>query len=134
LLLYLLPSVSDSKCCLKFLVSRMLGWDDVGDFSSLTDILPAESNQPRILGDSQLGELSFISENEPYTYSFVVLTEQVAGGIVVPGSGRLVACLGVDDLVIVDMPDTLMITTRARSQEVKRLVKRAKDAGWKTLL
>jgi mannose-1-phosphate guanylyltransferase len=98
-------------------VPATFGWDDVGDFSSLTDILPAESNQPRILGDSQL-----------------VLTEQVAGGIVVPGSGRLVACLGVDDLVVVDMPDTLMITTRARSQEVKRLVKRAKDAGWKTLL
>ena len=51
-----------------------------------------------------------------------------------PGSGRLVACLGVDDLVIVDMPDALMVTTRARSQEVKRLVKRAKDSGWKTLL
>jgi mannose-1-phosphate guanylyltransferase len=52
----------------------------------------------------------------------------------VPASGRLVACLGVDDLVIVDMPDTLMVTTRARSQEVKRLVKRAKESGWKSLL
>lgn len=63
-----------------------------------------------------------------------MVTEQAAGGIVVPGSGRLVACLGVDDLVIVDMPDTLLVTTRARSQEVKRLVKKAKDAGWKHLL
>lgn len=65
---------------------------------------------------------------------FLVLTEQVAGGIVVPGSGRLIACLGVDDLVIVDMPDTLLVTTRARSQEVKRLVKKCRDVGWKTLL
>ena len=32
-----------------------LGWDDVGDFSSLAELLPAESNQPRILGDSNLG-------------------------------------------------------------------------------
>jgi mannose-1-phosphate guanylyltransferase len=40
----------------------------------------------------------------------------------------------VDDLVIVDMPDTLMVTTRARSQEVKRLVKKAKDNGWRRLL
>lgn len=63
-----------------------------------------------------------------------MLTEQVAGGIIVPGSGRLVACLGVDDLVVVDMPDTLLITTRARSQEVKRLVKKVKDAGWKSLI
>lgn len=51
-----------------------------------------------------------------------------------PGSGRLVACLGVDDLVIVDMPDTLLVTTRARSQEVKKLVKKCKEAGWKSLL
>lgn len=52
----------------------------------------------------------------------------------VPGSGRLVSMLGVDDLVIVDMPDTLLVTTRARSQEVKRLVKKCRDAGWKQLL
>ncbi|KAH9033125.1 nucleotide-diphospho-sugar transferase [Lactarius hengduanensis] len=98
-------------------VPATFGWDDVGDFSSLAELLPAEANQPRILGDSGL-----------------VLTEQVAGGIVVPGSGRLVACLGVDDLVIVDMPDTLLVTTRARSQEVKRLVKKAKESGWRRLL
>lgn len=52
----------------------------------------------------------------------------------VPGSGRLVSMLGVDDLVIVDMPDTLLVTTRARSQEVKRLVKKCRDQGWKQLL
>ncbi|KAF9453947.1 hypothetical protein P691DRAFT_525251 [Macrolepiota fuliginosa MF-IS2] len=98
-------------------VPATFGWDDVGDFSSLADLLPAEANQPRVLGDNHL-----------------VLTEQVAGGIVVPGSGRLIACLGVDDLVIVDMPDTLLVTTRARSQEVKRLVKKCRDAGWKQLL
>jgi mannose-1-phosphate guanylyltransferase len=31
------------------------GWDDVGDFSSLADLLPAEANQPRVLGDPALG-------------------------------------------------------------------------------
>ncbi|PPQ98394.1 hypothetical protein CVT24_004073 [Panaeolus cyanescens] len=98
-------------------VPATFGWDDVGDFSSLAELLPAEANQPRVLGDSHL-----------------VLTEQVAGGIVVPGSGRLIACLGVDDLVIVDMPDTLLVTTRARSQEVKRLVKKTREAGWRQLL
>ncbi|KAE9408623.1 hypothetical protein BT96DRAFT_807874 [Gymnopus androsaceus JB14] len=98
-------------------VPATFGWDDVGDFSSLTDLLPAEANQTRILGDPNL-----------------VLTDQVAGGIVVPGSGRLISCLGVDDLVIVDMPDCLLVTTRARSQEVKRIVKKAKDHGWQKLL
>ncbi|KAF7298122.1 NTP-transferase domain-containing protein [Mycena chlorophos] len=98
-------------------VPATFGWDDVGDFSSLAELLPADLHQPRILGDTNL-----------------VLTEQVAGGIIVPQSGRLISCLGVDDLVIVDMPDTLLVTTRARSQEVKRIVKKARDAGWGTLL
>ncbi|THH17598.1 hypothetical protein EUX98_g9098 [Antrodiella citrinella] len=108
------PAALDRKVAV---VPATFGWDDVGDFSSLADLLPADSNQPRVLGDSGL-----------------VLTEQVAGGIIVPGSGRLVAILGVDDLVIVDMPDTLLVTTRARSQEVKRIVKKCRDSGWKQLL
>ncbi|TCD61630.1 hypothetical protein EIP91_008154 [Steccherinum ochraceum] len=108
------PAAMDRKVAV---VPATFGWDDVGDFSSLADLLPAESNQPRVLGDSSL-----------------VLTEQVAGGIVVPGSGRLVSMLGVDDLVIVDMPDTLLVTTRARSQEVKRIVKKCRESGWKQLL
>lgn len=111
------------------------GWDDVGDFSSLADLLPAESNQPRILGDSGLGEIILPTPLARRTHILMlVLTEQAAGGIVVPGSGRLVSLLGVDDLIIVDMPDTLLVTTRARSQEVKRLVKKCRDAGWKNLL
>ena len=54
-----------------------------------------------------------------------VLTEQFAGGIVVSGYGRLLVCPGVDDLVTADMPDTLLVTTRARSQGGKRHVKKA---------
>jgi len=112
------------------------GWDDVGDFSSLAELLPAESNQPRILGDSNLGMFSGRDGDREIrlTPQIAVLTEQVAGGIIVPGSGRLVALLGVDDIIVVDMPDTLMVTTRARSQEVKRLVKKCKEQGWKNLL
>lgn len=105
----------------------------MGDFSSIAELLPAEQNQPRILGDNGLG-MSNLGPPRSLLTADIVLTEQVAGGIIVPGSGRLVACLGVDDLVIVDMPDTLLVTTRARSQEVKRLVKKAKDAGWRKLL
>jgi mannose-1-phosphate guanylyltransferase len=109
-----------------------IGWDDVGDFSSLADLLPAEANQPRVLGDSNLGETSYLHFHGLMVRP--VLTEQVAGGIVVPGSGRLVSLLGVDDIIVVDMPDTLLVTTRARSQEVKRLVKKCKEAGWQKLL
>ncbi|KIM28400.1 hypothetical protein M408DRAFT_329470 [Serendipita vermifera MAFF 305830] len=92
-------------------VPATFGWDDLGDFSSLSDLLPKESNQMAILGDPSY-----------------VIHQQVAGGIVIPLSQRLVACLGVDDLVIVDTPDALLVTTRARSQELKKLVAKCKES------
>lgn len=48
------PAAADKKVAV---VPATFGWDDVGDFSSLADLLPAEQNQPRILGDSSLGEI-----------------------------------------------------------------------------
>ncbi|KAL7954882.1 hypothetical protein V8C34DRAFT_316927 [Trichoderma compactum] len=107
------PAAAQGKVAV---IPSTFGWDDVGDFSSLAEMLPAESNKPRVLGDQRL-----------------VVSEQTAGGIVVPVSGRLITCLGVDDIVIVDAPDALMVTTRARSQEVKSLVKKCREAGWKNL-
>lgn len=69
-----------------------------------------------------------------YINTIAVVHEQVAGGIVVPLSKRVVACLGVDDLVIVDTPDALLVTTRARSQDLKKLVHKCRETGWKQVL
>jgi mannose-1-phosphate guanylyltransferase len=54
-----------------FLLTRMnSGWDDVGDFSSLAEMLPAESNKPRVLGDARLGKNPhFTHTDEFYTNS-----------------------------------------------------------------
>ncbi|GAC97518.1 aminopeptidase [Pseudozyma hubeiensis SY62] len=90
-------------------VPATFGWDDVGDFASLADLIPAEEGEPRILGDTRL-----------------VVTESQAGGLIIPAAGRPIACLGVDDVVVVDTPDALLITTRARSQDVKKIVGRTK--------
>lgn len=92
-------------------VPATFGWDDVGDFSSLADLIPAEKGEARVLGDQSL-----------------VVTESQAGGLVVPAAGRTIACLGVDDVVVVDTPDALLITTRARSQDVKKIVARCKKS------
>lgn len=90
-------------------VPATFGWDDVGDFASLAGLVPAETSAARVLGDHRL-----------------VIAESQAGGIIVPAAGRPIACLGVDDVVVVDTPDALLVTTRARSQDVKKLVARAK--------
>ena len=56
------------------------------------------------------------------------------GSLVVPGSGRLVAVLGIDDVVVVDTPDALLVTTRARAQQVKDVVEAVRRRGADGLL
>ena len=57
-----------------------------------------------------------------------------AGDVVVPNSGRTIALLGVNDMVVVDTPDALLIAPRARSQEVEAMVKHLADSGHENLL
>ena len=50
-------------------------------------------------------------------------------GLVVPAGGKMVTVVGLDDVVVVDTPDALLVTTRAHAQAVKKLVGALKDAG-----
>lgn len=90
-------------------------WDDVGDFNSLAELLPAPGaalpDGLRVLGEAG-----------------AVLARD-ASGIVAPGSGRIVAVVGLDDVVVVDTPDALLVTTRERAQDVKALVDELKSSG-----
>jgi len=92
------------------------GWTDVGDFDTLADVLPADADGTVVLGGGD--------DLKPG-----VLVEDCAGLVVVPHSGRLVAALGVRDLILVDTPDVVLVCPRHRAQEVKRLVDRLKDDG-----
>jgi mannose-1-phosphate guanylyltransferase len=88
-------------------------WDDVGDFASLGSLLPDVAAAPglKILGEADL-----------------VLAKDTTG-VVLPGSGRTVAVLGLDDIVVVDTPDAVLVTTRERAQDVKALVDLLKATG-----
>jgi mannose-1-phosphate guanylyltransferase len=41
----------------------------------------------------------------------------------------VVAVVGLEDVVVVDTPDALLVTTRGRAQEVKALVDRLRASG-----
>ena len=85
-------------------------WDDVGDFDSLAGLL-GERHELTVLGDTGL------------------LHAEGATGLVVPAAGRIVAVVGLDDVVVIDTPDALLVTTRDRAQDVKAVVKALKDKG-----
>lgn len=96
-------------------VPAPFGWDDVGDFDSLAALLGAavtvDSEGPIVLGDSGL------------------VHSIESTGLVVPNSGRMVAVVGLDDIVVVDTPDAVLVTTRQRAQQVKQIVADLKDTN-----
>lgn len=50
-------------------------------------------------------------------------------GIVASRTDRLVSIIGMDDVVVVDTPDALLVTTRGRAQHVKNVVDTLKASG-----
>lgn len=78
------------------------GWNDVGSWEAVYDLLPHDASENASRSD---------------------LLQSASSGNLVDAGGKLVALLGVDDLIIVDTPDALLIAKRDRSQQVGELVK-----------
>jgi mannose-1-phosphate guanylyltransferase len=92
-------------------------WDDVGDFSSLA----------KLLSGGRTGDLAILGEGAR------VLADS-ASGVVVSQTPRLISLIGVTDIVVVDTPDALLVTTREHAQRVKSVVDAIKSAGRNDLL
>ena len=84
------------------------GWNDVGSWAALHDVLPADERGNVVRGD--------------------VLLED-ADGCYVHADSRLVAALGLHDMVIVETADAVLVAPRGKVQDVKKLVARIKAAG-----
>ncbi|MEJ3741912.1 sugar phosphate nucleotidyltransferase [Actinomycetes bacterium KLBMP 9797] len=93
------------------------GWNDVGDFHTLGDVLPGDAAGNVVVGGDPAGE-------KPG-----VLLHDSTGVVVVPQGGRLIATLGIHDLIVVDTPDAVLVCPRDRAQEVKKLVDELKARG-----
>jgi mannose-1-phosphate guanylyltransferase/mannose-6-phosphate isomerase len=84
------------------------GWNDVGSWAALHDVMPADAQGNVVRG--------------------AVLLEDTTG-CYVHADSRLVAALGLEDMVIVETADAVMVAPRAKVQDVKKLVARIKEAG-----
>jgi mannose-1-phosphate guanylyltransferase len=83
-----------------------LGWSDVGDWAALADTLPRDSHGNAIVG-------SYIGVD---THNSLIY-----------GNGRVVAAIGVEDLLIIDTHDVVLICPRARAQDVKTIVAQVRE-------
>jgi mannose-1-phosphate guanylyltransferase len=78
-----------------------IGWNDIGSWASLLDVLEPDANGNVVIGGPHLGVDS-------------------TGSLV--RSERLVATIGLNGMIIVDTDDALLVCSRERTQEVKRIV------------
>ncbi len=90
-----------------------IGWNDVGSWNAVYELLPHD-------GDGNV------------TRSEALLRS--SAGNYVDAEGKLVALLGVNDLVVVDTPQALLIADRSRAQEVGELVKMLENRKREDLL
>jgi len=86
--------------------AKGLGWNDVGSWNALFDVLDVDEDG-NIIGSIE--KLNLDSNN--------VLIHQNSG------NERLIVTIGVDDLVVVDTGDVLLICDRHKAQNVRQVVK-----------
>jgi mannose-1-phosphate guanylyltransferase len=94
------------------------GWSDVGSWSALWEIADKDAQGNVVAGQDKEDFILQGTEN-CYVYGSKSNGE----------SGRLIATLGVDNLVIVDTPDALLVANKDKVQDIKKIVEQIKASG-----
>jgi mannose-1-phosphate guanylyltransferase len=89
------------------------GWNDIGDWHTIGEVLGQGRGGNVVLGGDTACHLAVDTDNV----------------LIVPSGERIIATLGVRDIVIVDTPDAVLVCARERAQDVKKLVDLLKEQG-----
>ena len=90
-------------------------WDDIGAWDTLYQNLLSKTDDNKNL---VMGESINIDTNNSLIYG---------------NEGKVIATIGLEDMVIVDTPDALLVCPKNRAQEVKKVIEELKKRGEKYL-
>jgi len=85
-----------------------IGWNDIGAWSALWEVSAKDAQGNACRGDVYLDGVS---------------------DTLIRAESRMVAAIGVENLIIVETPDAVLVADRARSQDVKKVVDYLKSSG-----
>jgi len=88
-----------------YIIPGSFGWDDVGSWLALERINKTDEQGNFLLGD--------------------IIDEKTANSIVI-SNGRLIACVGVDNLIIVDSGDVVLVCNKDNTQDIKKVIEKLK--------
>lgn len=95
-------------------IPAAIGWNDVGSWGRLADVLASDTSEANIVVGQHVG----VDTHGSFIYS----------------PDRLVATIGMDDIVVIDTPDAILICPKHRAEDVKRVVDELKARGSHHLL
>ena len=82
-------------------VNASFDWDDVGSWDAMAKHFPEDEN-----GNAAEGKAIFVDSKNNFVF----------------GRERLIAAVGIDNLIIVDTPDALLVSAKGNSQSIKKVV------------
>ena len=85
-----------------------IGWSDVGSWAAVYDVMAHDEQENAVVGE-------------------VIAVDTARSLIYSPH--RIIATIGLEDMIVVDTGDVLLICPRSRSQDVRRLVEMARERG-----
>lgn len=82
-------------------VPSVIGWSDIGSWNAIRDLVEPDSENNRAYGDA-----IFVNSKNTFVQS----------------EARLVAAVGLDNVMVIDTPDAVLVATPDHSQDVKQVV------------
>jgi mannose-1-phosphate guanylyltransferase / mannose-6-phosphate isomerase len=99
---------ADQSVATGVVVPLQAGWSDVGSWDAIWDISEKDAGQ-----NVARGRVMFEGAASTFAHS----------------EGRLIACVGTQDLVVVETADAILVADKSRVQDVKKIVGRLRDEG-----
>ncbi len=93
------------------IIKGSFDWKDIGAWDTLHENLMTKTDEKRNLVKGER------------------LNIDTSGSIIYGREGKLIATVGVDDLVIIDTEDSLLVCPKSRAQDVKKIVEELKERG-----
>lgn len=96
-------------------VPARMGWNDVGSWTRLAEILADQADDT---GSVTFGAVRSVDSGSAFVYA----------------PDRLVALIGLKNIIVIDTPDALLVADRTRSEDVKKIVEKLQAEGRTDLL
>jgi len=90
-----------------------IGWSDVGSWESVYELSDKDKN-----GNTLVGDVMTLNSKNTYIYS----------------EGKFTAALGIEDMVVINLEDSLLVCKRSEAQNVKKIVEYLAEIDKKELL